>query len=431
MIQIGKNSQKPLLFKSCIENDTSSSPDEDREARQALIDWRRRLYRFDLKIPVPTEGKNRNFSNKISIKTISFVRGGVSSLFLFFVCVVSSPARTSEKTVKNHFFFPGWGLGLLLFFFCIVSPPARAVVGSITDPALISEEKEKRHLSGNLKAVIARNTRVNWEHLWNGDHEGNLLDSMTIRSDLILKYPLRLSFLDSFPLDEPSFFALLSYTRSVYANADETAAGCWGSLLCIEDLSMGVSDSLRKTKKFSSGFDMYLTFPTSRPSLKKTLLLGLGASLNTTTRMFSGLSLVSSHILKKSFYSKPLLSKGNFYNERLLFFNQLGVGYKPGAASGPLDESEARKSNAFTDRLIPALYLYGAHRMSLNYNNSLFHRMSLNMSSSWTVNRKSRITAGLSWGDNVFTPPGTASSIVSNRSYADRIFVSLGAVLSF
>ncbi len=316
-------------------------------------------------------------------------------------------------------------LRLLVFFSLFAfSLESGAVAGSITDPALSTESSvsSSQSLRGSIKTRITRNIRISADSFTRADRQDGLFDTLFTREDLNLSYPLALAlpFLENVSFfDDVDMFFVLGYQRPIYATALEIKEYCWSSYICFNDINLGASKPIIQGDRFSAGSSVYLSLPFSRSSFKRSFLGGVGASLNMSYNLFSHsyfkLSTISIHSLDLNFHTYKMANvNGTAYNVPLTTFNQLGFQFK-------------YSKSAF----IPALFFYGSHSLAVNYIGNLYHRVSLNMSAAWSINKKIKIVAGLNWGDRILKPKGSSVAEDTVVFHADRTFLSFGASYSF
>lgn len=314
------------------------------------------------------------------------------------------------------------------FFLCsliVFSVEVRAVSGSITDPALSASESSdfsSQSLHGSLKTRLTRNIRISSDKFISANRRDGLFDTLYTTDDLSLNYPLSLAlpFLEDFSfIEDMSMFFVLSYRRPVYATAQEIKAVCWSFYICFNDINLGVSKPVFQTDRFMVESSVYLAIPFSKNSFDQSFIMGLGASLSTSYRLFSyshfDLSSVSTHSMDLDFYVYEMVNvRGTHYNVPFTAFNQLGLRIY-------------HSQYAF----IPMLFFYGSHSFALNFNGTPFHTVSLNMSAAWSLNKRIRIVAGLNWGDRILKPKDSAVAADTKIFNPDRTFLSLGGSYSF
>ena len=323
---------------------------------------------------------------------------------------------------------------LFIFVLSTGSPVLWALSSSLADPDLVIQLEDLNRLQGSIHLRGVRNTRIPFErkHLWNSYHRDSVFSAMGVKGDLKLNYFLSKKY---------SLFASLDYERRAVAAPQELTNGCWGSYLCIGDMSLGVSgSSFFKKGSFSLEPSFYLNLPTSRHSWK-IQTGGLGAFLSSSWKLVSlpnfKLSAVSSHFLDL-YIPRETHYLGVQYNKWLVFFNQPGVSFR---YSGPVpvpvfDEEDCSlifclKSVPW---LLPVFYIYGRSVLtasSKSRRHSFHHAFYLRASAVWMIKNKFRLAAGLQWGDETFAPKGTPARVIKNRVFADRTYFTLGGSYAF
>ena len=314
----------------------------------------------------------------------------------------------------------------VLFVFCIsFSSTAFGITGSITDPGFSSEEELPDSFLGPTRGSfgiqLSRNLRRSGDEFLSPYRRDGFFDTLFIKSDLNLVYPLskKLSLLkDSKFFNETDLFFILSYRRPAYGDLKEVKRYCFKLYLCFGNINLGISSPFLKGHYFKSQYSVYLSLPfTSKESLKKKQILGLGSSLKTEYALFSKggftLSAISSHFLDISAYgSKWGNVETSFYNEFFSLFNQPGL-----------------RLHYAKSALIPLLFIYGSHRFSLNLKGVPYNRASLGVSSTWSVSQALRVVIGLVWGDDIDKDPARVQKIKIFNP--DSTFVNGGLSYSF
>ena len=312
------------------------------------------------------------------------------------------------------------------FFLCslvVFSMEVRAVSGSITDPALSASQSSdslSQSLRGSIKTRLTRNIRISSDKFLSANRRDGLFDTLYTSDDLSLSYPLSLTFLEDFSfVENMDVFFVLSYQRPVYATAQEIREVCWNSYICFNDINLGVSKPVFQTDRLMAESSVYLVIPFSKNSFDQSFIVGLGASLSTSYRLFShshfNVSSISTHFMDLDFYVYETANiRETYYNVPFTTFNQLGLSLR-------------YSKYAF----IPTLFLYGSHSFALNFKGTPFHAVSLNMSASWSINKQIRIVAGLNWGDRILKPRDSAVVSDTKIFNPDHTFLSLGGSYSF
>ena len=312
---------------------------------------------------------------------------------------------------------------LIYLFLMFFSGGGGAVSGSITDMALSgSHVSEDRSFYGSITTEMSRNTRVSADQFLHPHRKDGLFDQLYFKNDLTLNVTLA-SYFSSFENSEffkdINLFFILPYQRPVYASAQEINTICWGSVLCFEDINIGVSKPFFKTDRFSFKSSIYLRVPFSRASFQKSLLMGLGVSTDTSYKLLSvshfDLSLVFRSYGDFDYYLyQTANAHKTIYNVPLNVLVQLGF---------KMDYSKYS--------FVPALFVYGSYGFSLDYKASTFHTVRVNVSASWSVSKKMNIIAGLSWGDRILKPRYSQLAVDTAVFDPDRTFINIGANYSF
>lgn len=317
------------------------------------------------------------------------------------------------------------------FLFMGLSPLSFGITGSITDPGFSLKEKQKKPsesllgpVKGSFKTRLSRNLIISEDNFWSPFRRDGLFDTLSVKSDLSLRYALAETFSslnDSRFFDELDLFFVLSYRRPVYADFQEIKQYCLKSYLCFGDVNLGFSLPLSlKDSPFKGQYALYLSLPyLSKSFFKQKKLFGIGSSLSTEYPLFSKekvqLSGISSHILNISAHSSKWGdNQQTFYNELLSLFNQLGLRF---------DYSK--------NPLVPLVLAYASHLFYLNLNGTPFHRLSLGFSSVWSVSRALRFVVSLNWGDEVLKPEGSADAVKTRLFNPNSTFINGGFSYSF
>ena len=338
----------------------------------------------------------------------------------------TSPLRCNIKIAK-------WlSKQFVIFVFSVISPALWALSGSLIDPDLSVQSENSDRLQGSFRMRVVRNLRINAhrENWFNTDYKDNVIGEMNIKSDLTFNHSLSKRY---------SLFVSLDYTRKTFSDELEVKNGCWWSHLCVGNMSLGVSSPFLKKGNLNLNSSIYLNLPTSRHSIKQSVLGGLGALLNTNWQLASNMGfklfVVSNHFLDLYAYSDRRANHyGTRYNTPLILFNQPGFRFH---YSGPVPVFSKKKNRRIAFQLksmpwlIPDFYVYGSHRFSLKANGSPRHLGSLSASATWTVKKKLRIAAGLKWENEIFAPEGTKKRVIGNRRVADWTNFTLGASYAF
>lgn len=285
-----------------------------------------------------------------------------------------------------------------------------------------SPASDNRSFYGSITTEVSRNTRVSADQFLHPHRKDGLFDQLYFKNDLTLNVALASYFSSLEDLEffeDINLFFILPYQRPVYASAQEMNTICWGSVLCFEDINIGVSKPFFKTDRFSFESSVYLRVPFSRASFQRSLLMGLGVSTDTSYKLLSvsnfDLSFVFRSYLDFDYYLYQTANAHNtIYNVPLNMLGQLGF-----------------KIHYFKYSFVPALFVYGSYGFSLDYKASTFHKVRVNISASWSVSKKMNIIAGLSWGDRILKPKYYQSAIDTVVFDPDRTFINIGANYSF
>ena len=308
----------------------------------------------------------------------------------------------------------------IFFIFSLFCFESKAILGSITDPGLSSERdvNNAQSLQVSIKTKITRNhigVVDNLNEFVKADQQYGLFNGLSVNYDLSFSYPLVSVF--SF-LEQSSFFEkvnaffVLNYKRPVYAEAKKVQTFCWSSYICFGDINLGMSKPVAQTDRFKSKSSVYLSVPFSKRAFDTSFLAGLGAGFDTSYKLLSGayfnLSALSNHFVDLNFYlyEKDSPERPN-YNVPFTTFHQMGL------------QVNYSKKSAF----IPVLFFYGKYNFSVNFKGVSFHRIGLSGSLSWSVSKKTRIVAILSWGDHALKSDQEPKETVI--FHPDRTFVSL------
>lgn len=328
------------------------------------------------------------------------------------------------KYKKMDLLYEKFNLSHLIYLFLMFfSVGGKAVSGSITDMALSgSRASEDRSFYGSITTEMSRNTRVSADQFLHPHRKDGLFDQLYFKNDLIFNFSLA-SYFSSLENSEffknVNLFFILPYQRPVYASTQEINTICWGSVLCFEDINIGVSKPFFKTDRFSFKSSIYLRVPFSRASFQKSLLMGLGVSTDTSYKLLSvshfDLSFVFRSYLDFDYYLyQTANAHKTIYNVPLNIIGQLGF-----------------KIHYSKYSFVPALFVYGSYGFSLDYKVSTFHKVRINISTSWSVSKKMNIIAGLSWGDRILKPRYSPLAIDTLVFDPDRTFINIGANYSF
>ena len=296
-----------------------------------------------------------------------------------------------------------------------------AVTGSITNPALSEESVDLESFYGSIKTEFTRNTRISADQFIHPNRKDGLFDKLYLRNDLILSAPLTTYFS---ALENSDFFNnintvfILNYQRPLYASVQEVNSICWGSVMCFGDIDLGFSKPVLKTNRAFLESSFYLVIPFSRASFDQSLLMGLRASLEGRYKLLSrshfSLSFISSGYLDFDYYIYETANADKtVYNIPLNTFGQVGL-----------------KMLYSKYSFVPVLFFYSSYSFALDFKGSPYHRLSLNMSAAWSVNKKINIIAGISWGDRILKPKNSYAidTVVFDP---DRTFMNVGASYSF
>ena len=318
---------------------------------------------------------------------------------------------------------------LAIFILSVFSPFSFGITGVITDPGFSSSKREQRSsesllgpMQGSFRVRLSRNLLRSTEKFWSSSQKDGLFDTLSVKSDFSLSYPLseKISFLKSSSLfSELDLFFIISYIRPVYANFKQIRRYCFKSYLCFGDMSFGVSNPLSLKESHIKGqYSIYFNLPyLSKSFFNQKQIFAMGSALDVAYPLVSKEKVfqwsgISAHILDiRAYGSKWGDSQGTFYNEFLSLFNQLGLRFK-------------YSKNSF----IPVGLVYGSHRYSLNLNGISFQRLSFGFSSVWSVGEAFRIVFGLDWSDEIYKPAGKVKTGLFDPS---GTFINGGLSYSF
>ncbi len=310
---------------------------------------------------------------------------------------------------------------LLLILLLCFPFAGKAVLGVITDPALLDEsgDSSPKPLTGYFAVEFTRDIRVSEEQFLSVGRQGGLFDSLYVKSDFKLSHSLDVYFESSPLLGNMEAVFIVSYKRLIYATAQEIQETCWHSVLCFNDIQFGALKTLSVTDRLYFEPSVYFHIPFSKLSFDKSLIGGVAVGLNTSYAVLSKpdlrFAVVSRHFVKKDFYLYETADiKGEGYNVPWMVFNQLGF--------------SINYSKYF---FIPALFFYGDYHFFLNFKNTPFHVVSLSASAVYTVHKKFRFMAGLHWRDRILRPKH--SGLVSDVTvfHPDQTFFSVGLTYLF
>ena len=323
---------------------------------------------------------------------------------LFFHSSKGTGKSTKEKfkilCLKTLRVFRRSGNGFFIFFFFSYSSSTMAVIGSITDPEFSSEQKLEESFFGDLKGSVnmklSRNLRRgNWDDFFSNSHKNSLFDSLLIRSDLNLNYPLSKTFSvlnESSNLKEMLLFFTLSYKRPAYDIPEVIKNYCYKLYFCFGEISLGVSDTLLEKSQFKTQYSLYFTIPiTSKSSYDQMKYFGLGVFLkNSYPILFAKQNFqvkgISSHFFDTALYGSFYANEsGSRKNEVFSAFNQFGLVF-----------SGVKKI------FIPRVFLYFSHRVSMDYDLYFVQLISFSSSASWSISQRLQVLLGLSWGGDIF-----------------------------
>ena len=295
------------------------------------------------------------------------------------------------------------------------SLPLWALSGSIIDPAL-STSTEKTDQVVSLKLKVSRTLRVSSEDFLNINKKNNIFDTLSVGADLTANAPLkRFSYFEDHGFfHSKSVFAVLSYSSSVFYNDPKMKRDhCWQSIFCIKHFGVGMGSALFEKGDFHGAYSVYLNLPVSKFRVQKqSFFLGAGVSLNTEYKLVS-LSGFQAYALSSHFFDldgyvyQDDKAQGN-YNKPLSMAHQLGLRF---------DYSPSP--------LVPLVYVYGEHGSSVHFTGVFRQQVNMNLSALWPVGKKLRLTAGLRWGDEIFSPNVTTPT--KRKFFADDTYFTFGA----
>lgn len=315
---------------------------------------------------------------------------------------------------------------LLIFSLCSFS--AFGVTGSITDPGFSSEQRLKESLfgplRGSLKTRFSRNLRrSDWRYFFSPSKRDNFFDTLFIKTDLSLDYPLAESFpalKESSSFNEILLFFILSYRRPLYDTFQVIRRHCFQLYFCFGETNLGISHSFSWRGLLKNQYSVYLNIPiTSKRSIDRKKFMGIGASLRVSYPLIGlknfNISGMSSHFFETAFYgSRYSDEQGSESNEMFSVFNQLGLRFSP-----------LKKS------FIPAVLVYLDYLFSLDYHRDWFQGMSLGFSAAWFVGERMQVVAGLSWGGAIFRHEYTSKAREARPFNPDETFINGGFIYSF
>lgn len=328
-----------------------------------------------------------------------------------------------RKIIFNKVFTKAF---LLIFSLCSFS--AFGITGSITDPGFSSEQRLKESLfgplQGSVKTRFSRNLRrSNWRDFFSSSQRDNFFDTLFIKTDLSLNYPLAEKFSslkDSSSFSETLLFLILSYRRPLYDTVQVIRRHCFKLYFCFGETNVGVSNSFSWKDLLKSRYSVYLNIPiTSRRSVDRKKFIGIGASLSTSYPLILlknfNISGMSSHFFETALYGSPYANeRGSESNEIFSVFNQLGLRFSP-----------VKKG------FIPTVLVYLDYLFALDYHRDWFQGMSLGFSTAWSVSKRVQIVAGLSWGGAIFRHEYTSKAKEAKPFNPDETFINGGFSYSF
>lgn len=327
--------------------------------------------------------------------------------------------------------FSGKNFFLLVFSLCVCSPSAFGIAGSITDPGFSEGRILKKSffgpVYGSVKTRISRSIRRSeWGDFLSPDHAGNIFDTLFIKTDLSLNYPL----VKSFPALEKSssfnrmlLFFILSYRRPLYDTAEVIKWHCYKSYFCFGETSVGLSNGLPVLpwmNRLKGSYSVYLNLSlTSKKSYDRKKFVGIGSSLNLNYPLLSKTDLqisgISSHFFDTAIYGSRYTNEiGSGGNEIFSFFNQVGMRF---SYSGK--------------PFIPTVLVYINHLFSLDYLLTRFQGLSLGWSAVWSIGKRIQIVGGLSWGSAIFRYEFAEEAIEAEPFNPDETFFNGGFSYSF
>lgn len=330
---------------------------------------------------------------------------------------------------RNIGFYKVFNKAVLLFFsLCVCSPLTFGVTGSITDPGFSSEQTLEESffgsLRGSVKTRFSRNfRRSNWRHFFSPVHRDNLFDTLFIKTDLNLNYPLVEVFpslKNSSSFNKALLFFTLSYRRPLYEIPDVIKWHCYKSHFCFGETNIGISNSFLQKKRLKSQYSVYLNIPiTSKRSYDRRKYIGAGASLNSNYSLLSNadfqISGISSHFFETAIYGSRYANEhGSESNEIFSVFNQIGLRFSP-----------------LKGGFVPAALIYASYLLDLDYQKDWFQGISLGFSAVWSVDKRIQIIVGFSWGGAIFRHEYTAEAREADPFNPDETFINGGFSYSF
>ena len=301
-----------------------------------------------------------------------------------------------------------------LIFTVSFSFPLWALSGSIIDPSLSGGE-ERTDAAVSLKLKIFRNLRRPDEGFLNINKKNNIFDTLSVSMDLTASAPVkRFSYFETPDfLSNKSFLAVASYSSPVFYNSPKAKKDhCWQSVFCIKNLSVGVFSSLFHGGNFQGTSFVYFNLPVSKFKIQKqSFFLGVGFSLSTEYKLFS-LSGFQAYALTSHFFDldgyvyKTDKIQGD-YNKPLSMAHQLGLWFK----------------NTLSP-FMPLVYVYGEHGSSVHFTGVFRQQANVNLSALWPVGKKLRLSAGLRWGDEIFSP--NVKAVRKRKFFADDAYFTFG-----
>ena len=317
---------------------------------------------------------------------------------------------------------------LLSVVLTLCSPLAFGVTGSITDPGFSSDQIPEKSffgpLRGSFKTRLSRNIRrSDWENFFSADHQDNIFDTLFIKADLSLNYPLVKVFPSlkkSSSFNKMLLFFVLNYRRPLYDVPQVIRWYCYQSQFCFGETSLGVSNSLPQKNLLSSQYSVYLNIPiTSSKSFDRRKIIGIGSSLSLDYPLLSAQNLqvsgISSHFFDTAIYGSRYANEQGFEsNEIFSLFNQAGLRFSYSGYP-----------------FIPVTLAYVSHLLALDYQQEWFNGLSLGCSFVWSVNKRVQIVAGLSWGSDILRDENTAKAKEADPFNPDETFFNGGFSYAF
>ena len=310
----------------------------------------------------------------------------------------------------------------------LCSPLAFGVTGSITDPGFSSAQMPEKSffgpLRGSIKTRLSRNIRrSDWENFFSPVHQDNIFDTLFIKADLSLNYPLVKMFPSlkkSSSFNKMLLLFVLNYRRPLYDVPQVIRWYCYQSQFCFGETSLGVTNSLPQKSLLNSQYSIYLNIPiTSSKSYDRKKFIGIGSSLSLDYPLLSAQNLqmsgISSHFFDTAIYgSRYANEQGSESNEFFSLFNQVGLRFSYSGYS-----------------FIPVTLAYASHLLALDYQQEWLQGLSLGCSFVWSVNKRVQIVAGLSWGGAVFRHEYTAKAKEADLFNPDETFFNGGFSYAF